>query len=172
MRQRTIAGLLAAVVLLAGIVIAQASRPAEAGGIASRGDPCPADIDDNGTVNVQDFLILLGSWGDCPGPPRVIEMALVSNDGLYRLWSDGMIERATNDAGDFCSGGVWCEWEEVPDDAPPQPNARVIQIASFSTGFLYRLWSNGVSQRNRTLISVTCPDTTPVEWCGWVTVSE
>ncbi|MHC4093539.1 MAG: hypothetical protein ACYSVY_25245, partial [Planctomycetota bacterium] len=29
--------------------------------------PCPADIDGNGTVNVVDFLALIGAWGPCPG---------------------------------------------------------------------------------------------------------
>ncbi len=28
---------------------------------------CPADIDDDGTVGVTDFLLLLSQWGPCPG---------------------------------------------------------------------------------------------------------
>lgn len=28
--------------------------------------PCPADIDGNGTVNTDDLLVLIGSWGPCP----------------------------------------------------------------------------------------------------------
>jgi hypothetical protein len=27
---------------------------------------CPADLDDDGTVNVVDFLYLLQHWGTCP----------------------------------------------------------------------------------------------------------
>ncbi len=29
--------------------------------------PCPADLDDDGTVNAFDLAILLGSWGPCEG---------------------------------------------------------------------------------------------------------
>ena len=111
-----------------------------------------------------------------PGPlgaTRVIRIALVSNDGLYRLWSDGTIERSTHDATDLCSGGVWCEWEEVPDDVPPQPNARITQIEAHASNWLYRLWSNGVVERNRIISSLHyCPDPEPVEWCGWQVVAE
>ena len=28
--------------------------------------PDPADLDSNGTVNVDDMLILMGAWGSCP----------------------------------------------------------------------------------------------------------
>ena len=27
----------------------------------------PIDLDDDGTVGVNDFLLLLGAWGACPG---------------------------------------------------------------------------------------------------------
>lgn len=97
MNRATSGGVLAAVVLLSAVVIVQATRPAEAGGIAARGDPCPADIDDNGTVNVQDFLILLGSWGPCPGPPRLVatDSSGAVGPGVnvsVRLWSDNTLD--------------------------------------------------------------------------------
>ena len=69
MKQRTITVLLATVVLLAAVVIVQATRPADAGGVASRAAPCPADIDNSGTVDVVDFLLLLGAWGPCGCDP-------------------------------------------------------------------------------------------------------
>ncbi len=31
--------------------------------------PCVGDVDGDGEVGIQDFLILLGSWGDNPGHP-------------------------------------------------------------------------------------------------------
>ena len=31
--------------------------------------PCPADLDDNGTVGIGDLLALFDLWGPCPGPP-------------------------------------------------------------------------------------------------------
>lgn len=30
--------------------------------------PCPADVDDNGSVNTDDLLLLIGSWGACADP--------------------------------------------------------------------------------------------------------
>ena len=30
------------------------------------GNPCPADFDDSGAVDVKDLLFLLGNWGPCP----------------------------------------------------------------------------------------------------------
>lgn len=38
--------------------------PAAGGGF----DPCPGDLDDDGSVAVSDLLSLLGAWGPC-GPP-------------------------------------------------------------------------------------------------------
>jgi predicted outer membrane repeat protein len=35
------------------------------------GDPCPADIDDDGLVGVNDFLDLLASWGAAGGPADI-----------------------------------------------------------------------------------------------------
>ena len=29
-------------------------------------DPCPADVDENGTVGFADLLLILGAWGPCP----------------------------------------------------------------------------------------------------------
>ena len=34
-------------------------------GTADACEPCPADLNGDGTVEIGDFLILLGSWGDC-----------------------------------------------------------------------------------------------------------
>jgi hypothetical protein len=34
--------------------------------LAQWGDPGSCDLDANGTVNIVDFLIMLGSWGPCP----------------------------------------------------------------------------------------------------------
>ena len=29
-------------------------------------DPCPADVDNDGAVGINDFLALLAAWGPCP----------------------------------------------------------------------------------------------------------
>ena len=31
--------------------------------------PCPADLDEDGSVGIGDLLALFGLWGPCPGPP-------------------------------------------------------------------------------------------------------
>ncbi|MHC4218975.1 MAG: hypothetical protein ACYSU7_11030 [Planctomycetota bacterium] len=70
---RTVAGLLATVVVLAAIVKFQTPRAAEAGGVAGGNGPCPADIDGSGSVDVLDFLQMLGAWGPCSGCPEDID---------------------------------------------------------------------------------------------------
>ena len=99
MKQRTHAGLLAAVVLLAGVVIVQATQPRG----APQGDPCPADVDNSGAVDVVDFLQLLGSWGPCPNP-QVVALTtwrVAQEVVLFRAWSDNTFQ-------------VWIH-TEVPD---------------------------------------------------------
>ena len=34
---------------------------------------CPADVDDDGEVGINDFLLVLGSWGPCEGCPEDID---------------------------------------------------------------------------------------------------
>jgi hypothetical protein len=38
-------------------------------GACETGDPCPADLDGDGSVGVVDFLVLLAQWGTDPGGP-------------------------------------------------------------------------------------------------------
>jgi endonuclease/exonuclease/phosphatase family metal-dependent hydrolase len=49
---------------------------------------CPADIDGNGTVNIQDFLLLLAAWGDLGGPGDV------NGDGIVDI-QDALMLLAT-----------------------------------------------------------------------------
>jgi hypothetical protein len=35
--------------------------------------PCPSDLDHNGTVGVNDLLIMLANWGPCPGCPADLD---------------------------------------------------------------------------------------------------
>lgn len=37
------------------------------------GSPCPADVDDSGTVDFADLLAILAAWGPCPGCPEDID---------------------------------------------------------------------------------------------------
>jgi hypothetical protein len=41
--------------------------------VTDGGDPCPEDIDGNGTVDVADLVSLLAAWGPCGGCPEDID---------------------------------------------------------------------------------------------------
>ncbi len=41
--------------------------------ITTAADPCPADLDGNGTVGASDLAMLLGSWGACAGCPADLD---------------------------------------------------------------------------------------------------
>lgn len=51
--------------------------------------PCPADIDDNGSVNTDDLLLVIGAWGPCVNPnncPADIDgSGLVNTDDLLLI---------------------------------------------------------------------------------------
>jgi hypothetical protein len=49
-------------------------------------DPCPADINDDGLVNVDDLFALLNAWGSCDGCPEDInDDGFVNVDDLFEL---------------------------------------------------------------------------------------
>ena len=57
------------------------------------GGTCPSDVDNDGTVGINDFLQLLGDWGPCPSPPKVVAMDGQGSVGpMFRVWSDGTIQ--------------------------------------------------------------------------------
>jgi agmatine deiminase len=43
--------------------------------------PCPADFDDSGSVDVDDFFALLQHWGPCPAPPEACPWDVTGDDG-------------------------------------------------------------------------------------------
>jgi hypothetical protein len=48
---------------------------------------CPADVDGDGAVGIQDLLALLGSWGDSGGPTDINRDGLVDAQDLLALLS-------------------------------------------------------------------------------------
>lgn len=99
------------------------------------------------------------------GPPtRVIQIDPHHEFKVFfRLWSDGVIEWSVAQTSVLCSGDPWCEWEPIPDDVPPQPHARIVQIGHGKSNIIYRLWSNGIVERN--VKSGAGCGIDPV-WCG------
>ena len=60
------------------------------------GGTCPSDVNNDGTVGIQDFLQVLGAWGPCPNA-TVIAMDTDDTDisvpsAAIRQWSDGLLE--------------------------------------------------------------------------------
>lgn len=100
--------------------------------------------------------------------PRVIQIEPVGTL-IYRLWSDGVIERAVRNIPAPCSVELSCGWTVVADDSPPQPFARIVQIGHAGGGsdILYRLRSNGVLEWTRTTTASCDPP-----WCDWQVVPE
>jgi hypothetical protein len=48
-------------------------------------NPCPADVDGDGVVNVQDFLLLLAVWGSAGGPADVNDDGIVNVEDFLLL---------------------------------------------------------------------------------------
>ncbi|MHC4609695.1 MAG: hypothetical protein ACYS7M_05050 [Planctomycetota bacterium] len=177
MKQTTIAGLLAAIVLLAAVVIVQATRPAEAGGVATQGDPCPADIDNSGTVDVVDFLQLLASWGPCPAPqPVAIASDPTGHEMIARQWSDGVLE-----FGLLGHGSPGWEWSVAPDSTHVGtvvdvsmglltythcPSECTAQGAAIPLGWwrIWRLYADGYTEE---MSLVLCTDDYSVNCFAW-----
>ena len=179
MSHSTVTALLAAVVLLGAVVIVQATRPAEAGGIASSPEST-ADIGNNGTVNVDNFFDLLAAWGTCPSRPRVVAMASF-DIFVTRLWSDNTLE-FTMAAEGPCSE---CE-ESIPQlgewlriEAPPQPAlaAPVDTVISYGPDFTFVAvtYSDGSAYRREWYVTMLpdCTDPPDVTWtCEFVWVGD
>jgi hypothetical protein len=121
------------------------------------GGTCPSDVNNDGTVGIQDFLQLLGEWGPCPS---VSVIAIDSNyQRSFRLWSDGVIERRSISNPGGCGNLRFGEWEVVPESGTPQ-GERVVDIAWTSTNsYLVRVWDTGVVQVNAAWGMK--------DWCGW-----
>ena len=62
-----------------------------AGAVA--GGTCPSDVNNDGTVGIQDFLQVLSDWGPCPSA-TVVDYQTLDQPGYVgcRLWSDNTLE--------------------------------------------------------------------------------
>ncbi len=130
------------------------------------GGTCPSDVDNDGTVGINDFLAVLAAWGPCPAP------TVVGTDFNQQYaavaWSDGRVTVGTTVAGFF----IW-------DDAPPSfyggmpvdvgmgtaGSASCIDGPCFDQGFdesggyqfIYRTYADGYIERIRALFCVSGP---------------
>ena len=59
------------------------------------GGTCPSDVNNDGSVGIQDFLQLLGEWGPCPDSQIVsstVTNTTFVGSRAYRVWSDGRLD--------------------------------------------------------------------------------
>ena len=106
------------------------------------GGTCPSDVNNDGTVGINDFLQLLGDWGPCP-QAKVVGFGLnVANAGqvpfVVRVWSDGLTE--------FKVTSAVPDWEpQVWTPVPANPNAPQSQLAAAHGDghIIHRVWTDG-----------------------------
>ena len=56
------------------------------------GGTCPSDVNNDGTVGINDFLQVLGDWGPCPNA-TVVGITCLPEAGLTaRVWSDATLQ--------------------------------------------------------------------------------
>ena len=123
-RPNAVVGLLAAIaVLLAAHLVVQASKPAEAGGVAGGGDPCPGDINSDAVVDVGGGLVRVRHAGD----PYIVELLPMTGEQYIRVWSDGRVDRM---AGNDCAYAVDPLYSHGPVEHPvPVVAAQSVHIA-------------------------------------------
>ncbi len=82
------------------------------------GAPCPADLNNDGVVNVSDLLILLGDWGSCPGCDSDLNNDGVVNvsDLLILLGDWGSCPPAADFTGACCFDDFGCMDRMSEDD--------------------------------------------------------
>ena len=130
------------------------------------GGTCPSDVNNDGTVGINDFLAVLAAWGPCPNATVV---ATDFNQQYAAVaWSDGRVSVGITVAGFF----VW-------DDAPPSFYGGMpvdVEMGSgggapctsglcFDQGFdesggyqfIYRTYADGYIERIRALFCVSGP---------------
>lgn len=101
------------------------------------GGTCPSDVNNDGTVGINDFLAVLGDWGPCPSATVVDLAAGSSTDGLLvRISSDGLAEYRV------LHSGALPEWVALPDN-PDAPLSRPVAIAHLTSDRFYRQWADG-----------------------------
>ena len=112
------------------------------------GGTCPSDVNNDGTVGINDFLQLLGDWGPCPAP-KLVDFNKDTSTFSFRLWSDNKLEIRNEDGGGClpCAESwppplQWVELDPppIPQDAHPtavDQHASSLSVA-YSDGSVYR----------------------------------
>ena len=94
------------------------------------GGTCPSDVNNDGTVGINDFLQVLGDWGPCPNASVVAaaQEKTRSTRFDFQLWSDNTIRFRRNATTDNCygcdesvppNGAGWLIMDSPPTSATP-----------------------------------------------------
>ena len=98
------------------------------------GGACPSDVNNDGTVGINDFLQLLGDWGPCPAPVIVsIDAGSAGmSPAIARLWSDGRVEVAALGSASFvcdgCSNFPVFQWIDLGVAPPPSGSSHPVDV--------------------------------------------
>ncbi len=104
------------------------------------GGTCPSDVNNDGTVGINDFLAVLGAWGPCPSSRLVGAIGAQGAQFHARLWSDGTIE-------EFDPGAGIIEWTQVSGGAyAPTLGVQAVSLHGWD-GLLMRAWSDGTVEK-------------------------
>ena len=113
------------------------------------GGTCPSDVNNDGTVGINDFLQLLGDWGPCPAP-TVVDISAdawpaAAHPLVIRAWSNGYLEFKRVPA---------TPWMPVPEDTGTSgtsvvgvTTANIFFTPRFTRYYVYVQWSNGETRR-------------------------
>ena len=119
------------------------------------GGTCPSDVNNDGTVGIQDFLQVLAEWGPCP-EPSVIAVGGTDPSPVFvvRLWSTGLVQVRHTEP---LSSGCWnCKevwpppftWIDFGTPSMPNSDAKPVDLdfslngsrlfVAFTDGTIYR----------------------------------
>ena len=113
------------------------------------GGTCPSDVNNDGTVGINDFLAVLADWGPCSAPTVVDISADASPPAghvlVVRAWSNGYLEFREQ---------LPTPWMPVPEDTGASGTSVVgittafIDFSSrFRRYYVYVQWDNGETRR-------------------------
>ncbi len=156
-------------------VVAWGQPPTAAG---AGGEPCPADVDNDGQVGITDFLAVIGAWGPCLSA-TIVDVAVVQpfpDDRVgvvvVRLWSDGAAEYQTQagNAGQMPSVEVWTPLPVSPKSPAATAAAisgaykRYVAADGYYVSQFVRVWADGSAD---TIKYHLFDDGSADEWTPW-----
>jgi len=131
------------------------------------GGTCPSDVNNDGTVGINDFLAVLAAWGPCPNA-TVIAMEVDAEIAAV-AWSDGRVSVSAINAGNLI-------WDEAPSSSHVGTPVDIgigsgaggqtcVDGPCFDQGFddqagdrfIYRTYADGYIERIRAALCVMGP---------------